>query len=42
MISRIANVKSLKKIIDMYKKDMYFVYGYYNENGELDRICFLY
>lgn len=26
-----SEVKSLKKIIDMYKKDMYFVYGYYNE-----------
>ena len=35
-----SEVKSLKKIIDMYKKDMYFVYGYYNENGELAGYAF--
>ena len=35
-----SEVKSLKKIIDMYKKDMYFVYGYYNENGELSGYAF--
>ena len=35
-----SEVKSLNKIIDMYKKDMYFVYGYYNENGELAGYAF--
>ena len=29
-----------EKQADMYKKDMYFVYGYYNENGELAGYAF--